>query len=260
MPAPPLFDLTGKTAVVTGASGPLGRRLAEALAMAGASTLLVGRREDALARAVDEISAKGGTAQAFAADVSKQPEVERLGMEVDRAFGALDVLVNGAARASGKPIEEMTLEEWEATQASALSSAFLCTQALGERMKGRGGSIVNIGSIYGAVSADPSVYPEGMAGSSVDYAAAKAGLLGLTRYVAVHWAAHNIRCNCLSPGGVASPRNDNAEFRRAYCERTPLGRMAQGRDVAGALVFLASEASAYVTGQNLLVDGGWTAR
>ena len=253
------FQLRDKTVVFVGGTGPLGVPMARALAEAGARVALVARNEARLQETLEILRESGVEADAFVADVTSEQAMAALANTLQEKYEAIGVLVNAAASASGKSIETLTLADWDRSLASTLNACFLCTKHLGELMKLRGGSIINVGSIYGVVSADPRIYPPGMAGSSIDYAAGKSGLLGLTRYVAIHWARHQIRCNLLTVGGVESERNENPAFREAYAARTPLGRMAQAQDVLGALVFLASDASAYMTGQNVIIDGGWTA-
>lgn len=260
------FSLHQRTAVVTGAGGLLGRRHCAALAAAGARVVAVDLDPnlcDATARAV------GAGCQSFCADVT---EAESLGALHDfllDGHGRLDVLVNNAAlddkvelARAAVPFEEFPLAAWERALRVNVTGAFLCCQVLGAIMARAGrGSIVNVASTYALVAPDPSLYlrPDGtpLLHKSPAYATSKAALLGLTRHLAAAWGARGVRVNALSPGGVRNGQED--WFVERYAARTPLGRMAAPGEYAGALLFLASDASAYMTGANLVVDGGFTA-
>ena len=213
----------------------------------------------------------GAKAKAIEVDVSNPGSVQALMKSVMAAFGRLDILVNSAAvdpkfdpghrdRNSTK-FEDYSLESWEQSIAVNLTGAFLCAQAVAGHMVAQGGGvIVNICSTYGLVGPDQSIYEkEGQPREykPVDYSVTKAGLLGLTRYLATYFAGKNVRVNALSPGGVYNQHDD--EFVRKYSSHTVLGRMAEPDELNGALLFLASDASSYMTGANLVVDGGWTA-
>lgn len=262
-----LFDLTGKTAVVTGGAGILGRHCVAGLADAGAKVAVVdlnGERARALAEDIAETF--GVPVVGFACDVSKPEQVRAMAEKVERDLGPIDVLHNNAASKSSNldrflaPVEDYQLETWREVMAVNLDGLFLVAQAIGEGMAARGrGSIIQTASIYGIMAPDPRVYERSeycgkTIGTPPVYSASKAGVIGLTRHLAVHWAARGVRVNTLTPGGIASGQNDT--FKQRYGARVPLGRMAEARELVGALVFLASEASSYVTGQNLIVDGG----
>jgi NAD(P)-dependent dehydrogenase (short-subunit alcohol dehydrogenase family) len=176
-------------------------------------------------------------------------------------FGRLDVLVNNAyARGTPAPPEELTPEAWRTWIDAGLSGAFYCAQAAAKPMLNQGsGSIINISSMYGVVGTDVRMYPPGMpVNASAAYGAIKGGLVNLTRTLAVVWAPRGVRVNCISPGGFPST-TVNTEFYNAFVNKVPLNRMGNRNDLKGAVVFLASEAAAYVVGHNLLVDDGWTA-
>lgn len=266
-----LFDLSGKTAVVTGGCGILGRRFAAALADHGARIAVV----DLEAAAAEEAAAAlagdyGIESVGVACDVSDPDSVEAMVAAVGARLGPLDILVNNAASKSDDltgffaPLEETSLDTWRQVMAVNLEGLFLVARAAAKAMiaEGRGGSIVQLASIYAVVAPDKRIY-EGSRyldreiNTPPVYSASKAGVIGLTRHLAAHWAPQGIRVNALTPGGVESGQNET--FSQRYSARVPLGRMARAEEMTGALVFLASDASSYVTGQNIVVDGGLTA-
>jgi NAD(P)-dependent dehydrogenase (short-subunit alcohol dehydrogenase family) len=261
-----LFDLTGKTALVTGGAGLLGSQFCAALAAHGANVAVVDLRQADADRVAAEI---GGECTGFACDVADPRSVAQLVADVVSRFGAIHVLHNNAATKSEDleaffaPFETYSLSEWRKIMAVNLDGMFLVAQAVGAQMvrQKSGGSIIQTSSIYGVVAPDQRIY-EGSEylGRAINtpavYAASKAGVIGLSRYLATYWAAEGIRVNTLTPGGVESGQNDT--FRSRYAARVPLGRMAERGEMVGALLYLASDASRYVTGQNLVVDGGLT--
>jgi NAD(P)-dependent dehydrogenase (short-subunit alcohol dehydrogenase family) len=266
------FSLEGRVAVVTGALGLLGQRHCEALAAAGAAVVMTDLDPSECVRRADELAAAHGRpALGHGADITVKSSVAALAGAVFARFGRVDVLVNNAAvnekveaPAAGAPtgFEDYPLEEWERSLRVNLTGTFLCCQALGAAMARAGrGSIVNISSTYGLVAPDQSLYlrPDGSQAfrKSAAYPVTKGGVLALTRYLAAYWGKHGVRVNALCPGGVHNGQDPH--FVARYCERTPLGRMAQPGDYEGAIVYLAGDASAYVTGAALVVDGGFTA-
>jgi NAD(P)-dependent dehydrogenase (short-subunit alcohol dehydrogenase family) len=250
--------LDGKVAVVTGAAGKLGPVWASALEDAGATVVGLDLRADS-----------GARFEIQSADVTERESVREAAERIEAAIGPVDVLVNNAgidqppdAAARTYAIEDVPLEDFRATLDVNLVGAFNATQAFGAGMRDRGsGSIVNIGSLYATRAPDPGLYDHLEADPPFlkppAYAASKAGVLSLTGYFARLWGPSGVRVNSLSPGGVAA--DQDAEFVRKYTERVPLGRMAEPADLVGPLLFLASDASRYVTGQTLRVDGGITA-
>lgn len=267
-----LFDLSGKVALVTGGAGVIGRRCCVGLAEFGADVAVVDRDADGAAETAAEIERRHDRrALAVAADVADPEAVRRMTERVVEELGGIDILHNNAAGKSDDPeaffrsFEDYDPDQWRAIMAVNLDAMFLVAQAVGRRMidRGRGGSIVQTSSIYGLLAPDFRIYEgSGHQGRPVSspavYSASKAGVVGLTRYLAVYWARHGIRVNALAPGGVESGQNQ--EFQRRYGARVPLGRMAHRDEIVGALLFLASDASSYVTGQTLVVDGGLSAR
>jgi NAD(P)-dependent dehydrogenase (short-subunit alcohol dehydrogenase family) len=266
-----LFDLGGKTAVVTGGLGILGRHFCRGLAEFGARVAVVDLAADAAADFARALAADHGVeAVGVGCDVSSPDDVAAMVATVVDALGPIHVLHNNAASKSADleaffaPFETYDLEEWRRVMAVNLDGMFLVAQAVGGQMvrQGSGGSIIQTASIYGIRASDPRIY-EGSSymGRPINnpavYSASKAAIIGLTRHLAAHWAGAAIRVNTLVPGGVESGQND--AFVRRYAERVPLGRMGRAEEMVGALVFLASDASSYVTGQEIVVDGGRSA-
>jgi NAD(P)-dependent dehydrogenase (short-subunit alcohol dehydrogenase family) len=269
------FSLSGRVAVVTGAAGLLGRRHCAALAAAGARVVATDLDQVSCAEiAADLARQPGGEAlghAAHAADITRPESVRGLLAAVLDRWGRLDVLVNNAA--VNEKVEEgdagdllrfesHPLELWKRSFAVNVTGTFLCCQVLGGEMARRGsGSIVNLASTYALVAPDQALYRRADGTQtfwkSAAYPATKGAVLALTRHLAAYWGRSGVRVNALSPGGVENGQEPG--FVARYAERTPLGRMARPDDYAGALVFLASDASAYMTGANLIVDGGWTA-
>jgi NAD(P)-dependent dehydrogenase (short-subunit alcohol dehydrogenase family) len=294
-----LFSRAGKTVVVTGAAGLLGRAHVRALAAAGATVIATDRDGEACRRLVAELAAEveGAVAitvvkegevkrrlHAFPADITVPASLEALGDAAMGLTGRIDVLVNNGAlndRFEGAADEAARATRFESYPVDLfrrildvnVTGTFLPSQILGRRMlEQRSGSIINIASTYGMVGPDQRIYrgPDQRQTfwKSPVYPASKGAVLAFTRFLATTWAAHGIRVNSLSPGGVAEETPPGASeavaaqkrlFMERYAERTPLGRMARPDELAGALLFLASDASSYVTGANLVVDGGWTA-
>jgi NAD(P)-dependent dehydrogenase (short-subunit alcohol dehydrogenase family) len=264
-----LFDLSGQVAVVTGANGILGRQHCAALAEFGARVVVIDLDQAASAAHAAELSAAyGAPAVGLALDIASEQAVAQAIAAIERDVGPIDILINNAASKGSSlsdffaATENYSMKTWREISAVNVDGAFLMAREVGTRMAARGkGSIVNVASIYGVVGPDQRIY-EGSEylGMPINtpavYAATKAAIVGLTRYLATLWAAQGVRVNALTPGGVESGQND--VFLQRYSARTPLGRMAKQHEISGAVVYLASEASSYVTGHNLVVDGGWS--
>jgi NAD(P)-dependent dehydrogenase (short-subunit alcohol dehydrogenase family) len=265
------FRLDGKVAVVTGGAGLLGREFSSTLAAVGAKVVVADLNTDAAESVTAAIADEGLSAISCVVDVKDPVSVEKLIAISEESFQKIDILVNSAAldpkfdpshqESTSNAFEDYPLELWEDALAVNLTGMFLASQAAARSMKKRGsGSIINLCSTYGIVGPDQRIYHrEGKPRQykPVCYSTTKAGVLGFTRYLAAYYAGTNIRVNALTPGGVY---NDHEEdFERAYSSRTILGRMARKDEMNGALLFLASDASSYMTGANLVVDGGWTA-
>ena len=251
-----LFRLDGRHALITGGSKGLGRVIAEALAQAGAAVTLVSRTAaEGHAAAAEIAAATGRPARAIAADVTLADEVDRLAGEAEAAGGPVDILVNSAGLNIRGPAASLAEGDWDAVLGVNLKAPFLLARRLGPGMAERGwGRIIHLGSILSAV---------GIAGRT-PYASSKAGLIGLTRTLAMEWADRGVTVNSLCPGAFATEMNrpllDDPEQYRAFVANIPVGRWGELPEITGAALFLASDASAYMTGASLYVDGGWTAR
>ena len=269
------FDLSGKTAVVTGGSGLLGKEFCRTLAEGGANVVVADIAEAAANETAQGLADAGYAAAGFGLDVTRKDSVEALVDATIRQFGSLDILVNSAAldpkfdaTASAKGIapgafEDYPLEDWQSAVNVNLTGMFLVTQACVKPMiaQGKKGSVINICSTYGLNGPDQRLYlnDDGsrVAFKPVYYTTTKAGVVGFTKYLAAYYAGTDLRVNALTPGGVFN--NHNETFNRKYSAKTIMGRMARKDEMNGALLFLASDASSYMTGNNVIVDGGWTA-
>lgn len=265
------FNLHGKVAVVTGATGLLGREHCAALAEAGARVVVTDLDQTACLTLAESLTERYRVASlGVAADITDPDRVEALSEHALSTFGQIDVLVNNAAiddKFSGDALEDSRFEQYSVERFRRMLEVnvvgtFLCAQRLGRRMAARrSGSIINVASTYGLVGPQQDLYRRADGTQSFfkspGYPTSKGAVLQFTRYLAAYWGRSGVRVNALSPGGVA--QDADPIFKANYAQRTPLGRMAEPSDYRGALLFLASDASAYMTGANLVVDGGWTA-
>lgn len=250
-----MFSLRGKVAVVTGASSGLGVVFAEALAEMGASVELAARRIEKLTEVANRLKSLNVKSRPFQCDVSKQEDVQALVDDVVKNFGRLDIIVNNAGVAAFSPATDISVEEWNKVVSVNLTGVFLCARTAAKQMiKQGGGKVVNIASIYGAVG---DVFP------ASPYYATKGAVINMTRDLAVEWAPYKISVNAIAPGFFPSEMTEAIFQDPGYLEyirkQTPLGRPGNPDDLKGAVVYLASPASDYVTGQTIFVDGGWTA-
>jgi 3-oxoacyl-[acyl-carrier protein] reductase len=244
-----MFSLKDKVALITGASQGIGRDTARALSEAGAKVAVAARNEEKLASLVSEIESAGGQAVAIKLDVADPDQIKSAFKQVTEKFARLDILVNNAAITKDALALRMKPDDWEAVLRTNLTGAHLCIQqALAIMMRARAGRIINIASVVAQM---------GNAGQA-NYVASKAGLIGLTKAIAVEIASRNVTVNAVAPGFIETPMTDilSAEVKEELKKRIPLGRMGTTRDVAAAIVFLASDEAAYITGHVLDVNGG----
>jgi len=267
-----LFDLTGRAALVTGGAGLLGRQFTQTLAEAGAAVVVADISAAAAEAQAEALRVQGFKALSVAADITQPQAAERMVQAAVNEWGRLDVVVNSAAwdptfdpgnadEQGANAFENYPLGLWNQAVNINLTGAFLVCQAAARQMKVQGsGSIINICSTYGLGGPDQRIYErpgEPPRFKPVFYTVTKAGILGLTKYIATYYAGTQVRCNALTPGGVFNDHDET--FAQAYAYRTVMGRMAEKHEMNGALLFLASDASSYMTGGNVVVDGGWTA-
>lgn len=270
-----VFDLTGRVAIITGGAGLLGMQHAAAIALSGGHVVIADLASDQAVQSAGNLTnATGVAALGIGADITVKADVERMVAETLRVFGRIDILINNAAmtvKGGGEgardyfaPFEDYPLDLWERALQVNLTGTFLCCQAVGKQMVAQQkGVILNIASDVGTISPDHRIY-EGVRSphtgepfnTPAAYATTKAGLINLTRYLATYWAKQGIRVNSLSPGGVFA--DHDPRFVHNLTERIPLGRMAHADEYRGAVLFLVSDASSYMTGANLIVDGGRT--
>lgn len=266
-----LFDLQGKNAIVTGGAGILGSHFCMGLADAGANVAVVDiniEKANELARTIERDY--GVKALAIYCDLTSEQSVKEMVDKVVTEFKTIDILHNNAAGKSSNleaffaPFEDYDLNQWKEIMSTNLDGMFLVAKYVGKVMKQQknGGSIIQTASIYGVVAPDNRIYEGSFyldrpINTPAIYSASKGGVVALTKYLSTYWAKDKIRVNTITPGGVESGQNEI--FKQNYSNRIPLGRMAQADEMVGALIYLASDASSYVTGQNIIIDGGLSA-
>ncbi|MFK4506016.1 SDR family oxidoreductase [Bradyrhizobium daqingense] len=265
-----LFDLKGRTAVVTGGCGILGRRFADGLAEFGADVAIVDLDQAATDTAASDVASRHAVrAKGYACDITNPDTIRNTADAIEADLGPVSILLNNAASKTSDidaffaPVEKFSQETWREIMAVNLDGMFNVAQVFGGRMAERGyGAIVQTASIYGLMAPDQRIY-EGSEylGRAINtpavYTASKAGVIGLTKHLATYWAAKGVRVNTLTPGGVESGQNET--FKQRYGARIPLGRMARADEMVGTMLLLVSDAASYVTGQNIAVDGGLSA-
>ena len=265
------FNLRNKVAIVTGGVGILGQHFCAGLAESGAIVIVVDLKEDKAIEFAHTLEREyKGRSIGIGCNVADPQSVQTMLSQVLHQFGEVNILHNNAAGKSDDlaaffaPFEDYSLEEWRKIMAVNLDGMFLMAQAVGKQMviQGKGGSIIQTASIYGVMGPDHRIYEGSFyLGREINtpavYSASKAGVIGLTKHLATYWADKGIRVNTLTPGGTESGQND--EFKNRYSARIPMGRMANAEEMVGALLYLASDASSYVTGQNIIIDGGLNA-
>ena len=249
-----LFSLAGRVAVVTGAGRGLGRSMAVALAAAGADIVASSRTASEIESLRDEVRSLGRRAEAVTADTTAEADCEHLVAESIEKLGRIDILVNNAGINIRKPVLELPFEEYQQVLATNLEGYFLCAKAAGRAMVAQGsGKVINISSIMGRVAL----------ANQAAYASSKGAIEQLTKVLAIEWAPHNVQVNAIGPTyfetELTKPLFEDEERHEFITSRTPMARWGQPHELAGAVIFLASDASNYVTGHTLMVDGGWTA-
>lgn len=250
------FRLDGRRALVTGGSRGLGRVMAQALAEAGAEVAITSRSADSAAAAAAELSAATTrTVRGYAADVQVSADITRLADQVEATLGPVDILINNAGINVRGPSQELAEADWDAVIDTNLKGPFLCARLFGPRMAARGwGRVINLGSILSVI---------GLPGRA-PYAASKAGIVNLTRVLALEWAERGVTVNAICPGPFATEMNtallNDPEKYKAFVAKIPMGRWGELPEIAGVTVFLASDASSFVTGSSVFIDGGWTAQ
>jgi NAD(P)-dependent dehydrogenase (short-subunit alcohol dehydrogenase family) len=250
-----LFDLTGRVAIITGGSIGLGRQMAEGLAEMGAHLVLCARKEERCHEAAEELQQLGVKAIAHGCDVKNPASIQEMVEATLSQFGRIDVLINNAGISWGAPVEEMRLEDWNKVIETNLTGTFLCAQAVGKVMIRQGrGKIINIASVAGLGGA-PAELP------AIGYHASKGGVISFTKDLACKWASHNIQVNAIAPGWFPTHMSNRIleHHKELFLSHIPLRRFGSEYDLKGAAVFLASDASNYVTGHVLVVDGGQSA-
>jgi NAD(P)-dependent dehydrogenase (short-subunit alcohol dehydrogenase family) len=250
-----LFDLTGRTAIVTGGSIGLGRQMAEGLAEMGANIVLCARKRERCEEATEQLRRLGVKAVSVACDVRSQASVQEVVSATVSQFGQIDILINNAGISWGAPAEELRLEDWNKVIETNLTGTFLCAQAAGKVMiQQRRGKIINIASIAGLGGAPPEL-------PAIGYHASKGGVISFTKDLACKWAVHNIQVNAIAPGWFPTHMSNRVLERHSdlFLSHIPMRRFGNEHDLKGAAVFLASDASNYVTGHVLVVDGGQSA-
>jgi len=265
-----LFDLEGKVALVTGGAGVLGQQFCKGLAEFGANIAVVDLNGDAAKKLATSICAQYGVkSQGFSCDVTRRDSVKKTINSIIEEFGEINILHNNAAGKSEdlnaffERFEDYDLDQWKKIMSVNVDGMFLMAQSVGRQMRiqGKGGSIIQTSSVYGVVAPDSRIYKNSYyLGREINtpavYSTSKAAVIGLTKYLAAYWGSEGIRVNTLTPGGVES--GQNSDFINRYSNRVPMNRMADRNEMVGALLYLASNASSYVTGQNIIVDGGLT--
>ena len=251
-----IFNISGKIAIVTGGSRGIGKEIAIGLGEAGAKVTITARREEWLTPACEELKGLGIESLAIKADMTNSGDVKRFLAETLQRWGKIDILVNNAGITWGAPTEDMPLDKWDAVLNTNAKGTLICSQQVGkEMMKQRGGNIINVASTAGLLAVDPKAM------QAIGYQASKAAIIVMTRQLAVEWAKYNIRVNAIAPFFFTTRMTEDITRRaeKNLVQHIPMGRLGRDGELKGVILFLASEASSYITGQVLNVDGGMSA-
>lgn len=256
-----LFDLSGKVVVVTGGAGYLGKAISEGIAEAGASVYIVSSNEYKCKKFAEELSKKNHTqCKSGYLDIQDELTIKRCFSKITEESGKIDVLINNASFSTSGNVETMTESNWERGLNGTINGVFRCSKAvLPYMLEQQGGNIINISSMYGIVSPNPEIYGDSGFNNPPNYGAGKAAINQFTRYLACHYGKYGIRANSVSPGPFPNEEvQKDGKFIEQLKNKNPLGRIGKPEDLKGVIVFLASSASNFVTGENICVDGGWT--
>lgn len=255
----PIFNLRNKLIWVVGGAGYLGQATVIVLKHAGAKVICIDLEDRAAAFV--QSAALGPDVIPAALDVRDGAAIQRFVTEQMKRYGVPDGMVNLTFGSTSKKMEELSEKEFDEVNHTGLTATFLLSREVGTQMAERGsGSIVLFSSMYGSVSPYPEVYEAPMNKNPIEYGVGKAGIIQMTRYLAVHWGKRNVRCNCISPGPFPNPsvQKHNPAFVERLAQKSPMGRIGKPEEIAGSVAFLLSESASYITGHNLRVDGGWT--
>ena len=266
-----IFHVKNKNIVLTGSSGRLGQQHANFLSEAGANMILIDIDNKSNSKFSSQLKKKYKTnPNYYTCDITKKDELKKISKLIIKEYSVIDGLINNAGFTTSfakkekkssysSSFEDFPLELWNQTLSVNLTGSFLCCQEFGRHMvKQKKGSIINIASHYGLIAPDQRIYGNSGLNLPISYAASKSGILNLTRYLASYWRGKNIRVNTLTPGGVLDKKLQSKEFIKKYSEKTILNRLANPDEYNAAILFLISDASSYMTGSNLIIDGGWT--
>ena len=266
------FTIENKNIVLTGSSGRLGKQYAHFLSSGGANMILLDINSDTNQQLAEDIRSKYNTnCTSYKCNISNKKSVIRTSNLIIKKYSKIDGLINNAGfttsfakkqktKSYSSSFEDLPIELWNQTLDVNLTGTFLCCQEFGKQMvKQKNGSIINIASHYGLIAPDQRIYGKSKLNLPISYAASKSGIINLTRYLAAYWREKNIRVNTLTPGGVLDTKIQSKDFIKKYSEKTILNRLANPDEYNGAILFLISNASSYMTGSNLVIDGGWTA-
>ncbi len=255
-----LFDLSGKIVLIAGGAGYLGDAVCRDLAHQGACLMIADVAEERARTLAAALTQDGTTAKACHIDVAEEESIHAAVNRTVTAYGKIDVLINATFYSAGQPIDELTADEFDRANRINLTGAFILARSVAGWMPD-GGSMILFSSMYGQVAPDPRVYHAPMHPNPIEYGVGKAGLIQMTRYLAVAWAARKIRVNAIAPGPFPNPdvQREHPDFVGRLAERVPMGRIGTADEITGAVLFLASDAGAYVNGEVIGVNGGWTA-